>query len=83
MTSKLIRCMVSVFHTVALLMRYLIRSCQPVGSAEVTVCARVLSRDEPRDLCLKIMLDELVVQHTKVIRRYETLSWNEKLTLYV
>ena len=54
-----------------------------VISADVTAWIRRLSMKEAPNLYVEVAVEESLVQHTKLIQRNETPSWNENFQLYV
>jgi hypothetical protein len=59
------------------------RSCLPVGSADLTAWVGSLSDIEPSELFVEIRLDRKRVQATKEVERDDTVFWNEEVILCV
>lgn len=64
----------------SLVRTYLISSCPPVHSADLTAW---IESNEPGELYAEIRIDEAVVQRTKAVKRSDILFWDEQLPMYV
>jgi hypothetical protein len=67
----------------SLVRAYLISSCSPVHSADLTAWTEYKLYNEPGELYVEIRMDEVVVQRTKAVKRSDVLFWDEKLPMYV
>jgi hypothetical protein len=64
----------------SLVQTYLISSCPPVHSADLTAWTEY---NESGELYAEIRMDEVIVQRTKAVKRSDVLFWDEELPMYV
>jgi hypothetical protein len=67
-------------QSLSLVRTYLISSCLPVHSADLTAWTEY---NEPGELYAEIRMDGVVVHRTKAVKRSDVLFWDETLPMYV